>query len=448
MSKINIVVVIKICIVFLLNANGDIMGTCPNCGSYVSPGSNVCSCGTTFAYVEEKKDPEEERYNPEFEEYCRIVRRAEGFMKDGDYLGAIEMFDRAIERYPMYGRQSVKADAYYGAGMYEEAVECYRKRLSKSDSIDNYSIYCDIGKCFDALCRFDEAMDAYNEAIAIINRHYERKRSVHEQYKRMNSSFVGDYLDKNRDMWTSEVYRKMALTCMHRARHFIDDSDKNYADAIRYVGNAIKLDYANANGWNIKAIILEDMGKFEDSKRFYDISLEMERDDTVIENKAWMLKRWCNLLRMNVDLDKALKLICEAIDELSTIPGRDLSEYEEIKGCVERQIKCKRQMDFLKSIGRKNLITIAGTQFYGVSEFERGVMLRLLREPDNAYDSDAVAVYLGGEKVGYVANSQNTACELTSKASDLDIPDAAFAEYLLNYYECYHIARIIGEVKK
>ena len=110
-------------------------------------------------------------------------------------------------------------------------------------------------------------------------------------------------------------------------------------------------------------------------------------------------------------------------------------------------MKCERQTGFLKCIGRKNLITIAGTHFYGVSEFERGVMLRLLREPDNAYDSDAVAVYLGGEKVGYVANSQKTACELTSKASDLDIPDSAFAEYLLNYYESYHIARIIGEVK-
>ena len=24
------------------------MGFCPNCGSYVSPGSNVCSCGTTL----------------------------------------------------------------------------------------------------------------------------------------------------------------------------------------------------------------------------------------------------------------------------------------------------------------------------------------------------------------------------------------------------------------
>ena len=26
------------------------MSFCPNCGSYVSPGTNICSCGTTFGY--------------------------------------------------------------------------------------------------------------------------------------------------------------------------------------------------------------------------------------------------------------------------------------------------------------------------------------------------------------------------------------------------------------
>lgn len=33
------------------------MPFCPNCGSYVSPGTNICSCGTTFGY---KSEPEKE----------------------------------------------------------------------------------------------------------------------------------------------------------------------------------------------------------------------------------------------------------------------------------------------------------------------------------------------------------------------------------------------------
>ncbi len=36
------------------------MPFCPNCGSYISPGTNICSCGTTFGYSssEHKKEKE------------------------------------------------------------------------------------------------------------------------------------------------------------------------------------------------------------------------------------------------------------------------------------------------------------------------------------------------------------------------------------------------------
>lgn len=30
--------------------------------------------------------------------------------------------------------------------------------------------------------------------------------------------------------------------------------------------------------------------------------------------------------------------------------------------------------------------------------------LKLVKEPDNSYDKDAIAVYIGSDKVGYVAN--------------------------------------------
>lgn len=34
--------------------------------------------------------------------------------------------------------------------------------------------------------------------------------------------------------------------------------------------------------------------------------------------------------------------------------------------------------------------------------------LKLVKEPDNSYDKDAIAVYVGSDKVGYVANSNET----------------------------------------
>ena len=49
---------------------------------------------------------------------------------------------------------------------------------------------------------------------------------------------------------------------------------------------------------------------------------------------------------------------------------------------------------------------------------------------------------MNGDKVGYVANSLDTACDLSSKASDLNIGDDVQAEYLMHYIFRFHIARL------
>ena len=108
----------------------------------------------------------------------------------------------------------------------------------------------------------------------------------------------------------------------------------------------------------------------------------------------------------------------------------------------------KEQTDFLKSIGKENLITIAEDPDYYHPKFERGMDFKLAREKDNLHD-DAIAVYLFDVKVAYVADDDDACCYLTSKASDIQIKDTANAEYLLNYYGMFHIAQIISyEINK
>jgi hypothetical protein len=94
--------------------------------------------------------------------------------------------------------------------------------------------------------------------------------------------------------------------------------------------------------------------------------------------------------------------------------------------------------------------TITGLNHRFGSDFiEPDMQVRLVKEPDNEFDSDAIAVYAEGEKVGYVANSAYTKSELTSSASELQdkIPDTADGCYLL-YLDRYadvqfRIGRII-----
>ena len=72
------------------------------------------------------------------------------------------------------------------------------------------------------------------------------------------------------------------------------------------------------------------------------------------------------------------------------------------------------------------------------------MVLNFLREPDNPFDSDAIAVHYYGRKVGYVANSDTTNCTKSSKASELkNLADTAYAQYLMRYHGSYHLARII-----
>ena len=75
-------------------------------------------------------------------------------------------------------------------------------------------------------------------------------------------------------------------------------------------------------------------------------------------------------------------------------------------------------------------ITITGiNHYYGAKPFEIG--LRLVKEPKNEYDGDAIRVELPFiETVGYVANSTSTVYRGTYSAGRIydKIEDAAFAE--------------------
>ena len=58
----------------------------------------------------------------------------------------------------------------------------------------------------------------------------------------------------------------------------------------------------------------------------------------------------------------------------------------------------------------KIYFTITGTNYRHGSEFlKEGMQVRLVKEPDNKYDTEAIKVELKGlGKIGYVANSTTT----------------------------------------
>lgn len=66
-------------------------------------------------------------------------------------------------------------------------------------------------------------------------------------------------------------------------------------------------------------------------------------------------------------------------------------------------------------------VTITGlNHYYGKKPYEIGRIIKLIKEPDNEYDKEAIAAFLPFiDKIGYVANSTNTVYDGTISAGRL-----------------------------
>lgn len=79
-------------------------------------------------------------------------------------------------------------------------------------------------------------------------------------------------------------------------------------------------------------------------------------------------------------------------------------------------------------------VTITGiNNYYGKKPFEIGRIIRLVKEPDNSHDDEAIFAFLPFvEKIGYVANSTHTVYSGTVSAGRLydKIDDYAYAKVM------------------
>ena len=129
----------------------------------------------------------------------------------------------------------------------------------------------------------------------------------------------------------------------------------------------------------------------------------------------------------------------------------DAKTKERIKQNIDEELLLKREAEARNKVKlitmlnqhSKELITIVGTSFHKAVKFEEGMELKLVKEPDNSYDKDAIAVYFGDDKVGYVSNSEKTTFSKISMALELkNLPNVSYTQYLMKYLGSYHIVRL------
>lgn len=104
--------------------------------------------------------------------------------------------------------------------------------------------------------------------------------------------------------------------------------------------------------------------------------------------------------------------------------------------------EAKRQLKSLRSDG--TYINITGIQFYRNFEpFREGVIVDLVREPDNPHDEDAIRVEVNGETVGYVANSRYTMIKEVKSATEIKDSKSRQAAVQFILFRKWVIARLI-----
>ncbi|MBQ7929180.1 MAG: hypothetical protein IJ287_10650 [Methanobrevibacter sp.] len=365
------------------------MGFCPNCGSYVSPGSNICSCGTTLGGSSSSDEKSIEESEPNLRE--RLISAyetlARNYFNSKDYAKAIEYYDMILDMspnlfYPNYN----KARSLYYIGKYESALAFFKKSLRRGLDINNHVILQWIGDTLNCLYRFDEAIEKYEEAIDVINEYCEH------HVNRCKSDRLIDYD-------TIEMLCKSS----------IEERDERLSYMYRDIANSYML-----------------RGDFTGSRRDYQTSLKYCE-------KSWKLNYGANahILRKMIE------------DRLSNLkkPKPDKKHNKVKRNSLSKKKSISPTWNEL--VYNNYVITITGTQFYGNAELKKGMRFRLKKEPENTYDSDAIAVYLGDEKIGYVANSQDTAWDLGMTASDMKYLDYEYAEYVMLCNCKYHVAKLV-----
>ena len=151
-------------------------------------------------------------------------------------------------------------------------------------------------------------------------------------------NWTGDYYIENDDPDNDKSQKASAIS--DKAWKLYEE--RRYNEALILIDEALSYYDRYFNDWNRKAIILENLRRYEESKECYDRAIALYRNEVVIKNKVMMLRKWANdLYFSSKDLPKALTLVDEAISEMSSLSQlkSDIPNYRNFAGMIEDRIR-------------------------------------------------------------------------------------------------------------
>ena len=231
-----------------------------------------------------------------------------------------------------------------------------------------------------------------------------------------------------------------------------------YEKALHYINLALNQDNNNAYYWRLKANIIANGGNEKESLKYYDKSLSIEYNKFTCEDKASVLYELSikcleesSQYRDGMNkINEAMGLIIRAIDTLPKESEVQLNSYNSFKNSINFYRECEiKNLEILK-YNKEELFTITGTEYQENVKLTSNMPLKLVKESENKFDSDAIAIFAGYRQIGYVANSKHTKSDLTSSASQLQdkFQKVLSGEYLGEFVRYHQIPFHVGRILK
>ena len=236
-----------------------------------------------------------------------------------------------------------------------------------------------------------------------------------------------------------------------------------YNDALIKINEALEYS-SDWRSYNIKAIIIEDMNNYNGALYYYDQALKLYNSQVVKDNKARLLERMAEKCISTNDYPKALEHINQALKLTDNENNRNgfLRTKSDILQLMDRPREAyicnklankqfnhvdefEKQSKILKDTA-DTLICISGRKFYGnCAPTVEGSIVKLIKEPENEHDSDAIRVEFNQKTAGYVANSPHTKISEAKSASEIKnmFENCTKARILFVFMEDYLVAKLI-----
>ena len=238
--------------------------------------------------------------------------------------------------------------------------------------------------------------------------------------------------------------------------------NEKFDEALSLVDRMLEKD-SDYKNWNLKGIILDNLSEYDNAIECFDNALRVSDDSEILINKVNSLYKWAKVSYFpDLKYDHSLRLIDDALEIIPE--SEDPSEFYFLKaevlesmgqrveskknyliayGEFEKLNEFQKQLDYLETTNDL-LVNITGSYYHNYNPTE-GEIVKLVKEPENEHDGDAIAVYLDNDKIGYVANSEYTLFDKVKSATKIknDIPETCEAEIQFVYLDEYIIAKII-----